>query len=138
MTTPDLNEIGEHRPDKYRGWLVFSHLPPDLQDAEDSTQAADHDRFAAVARRYPALTRTVLARPATPAERALLEHLGLELPDKLATHVSYPSPGIRHRSWPQLEIVDPPWTQAEMAMMTPTQEFMDAWKPLGPADEEGE
>jgi len=42
-------------------------------------------------------------RDATDAEYQLLEHLGYEdLPALLYTTVSYRSPGVRHRSWPQL------------------------------------
>ena len=77
-----------------RGILVFESLPDDLQRAEDSTAAADFDR-----RRFG---RT-LQRPATAAERTLLQHLGFELPDELITHVSYKSLSVRNRRWPQLE-----------------------------------
>ena len=41
----DNNEIGPQfdQPDP-RGWLVFAHLPPELQRREDATAAADRDR----------------------------------------------------------------------------------------------
>lgn len=78
-----------------RGWLVFdAPLPDDLQRAEDSTAAADYDR-----RRFG----RQIQRPATEAERTLLEHLGHVLPDDLTTVVSFKSTSCRHRSWPQLE-----------------------------------
>jgi hypothetical protein len=79
-----------------RGWLAFdAPLPDALQRAEDSTQAADFDH-----RRFG---RKIL-RPATAAERTLLQHLGYELPEHLTTAVSFKSTSCRHRSWPQLEI----------------------------------
>lgn len=113
-----------------RGVLVFDCLPADLQNAEDSTQAADFDR----ARRGPGgcyqeipkrgdtiaarddaqaagvlrlrwLSWMAFLRDATPAERELLGHLGHdELPEPLYTRVSFPTPGVRNRRWPQLEI----------------------------------
>lgn len=76
-----------------RGWLVFEWLPDDLQRAEDSTAAADFDRC-----RF-----STVQRPATDAERTLLDHLGHVLPDELTTHVSYVSGAVRNRRWPQLE-----------------------------------
>lgn len=142
-----------------RGVLVFESLPSDLRNAEDSTQAADHDRMrfgpsqlvyvelvvrhgVVFVRRaapptppgggipYPTgqlgglmpdtiearaaaggllrlawPSRDVFVRDATPAERALLAHLGHELPDLLYTRVSYPSPGVRNRTFlPTIEI----------------------------------
>jgi hypothetical protein len=77
-----------------RGWLVFDQLPDDLQKAEDSTAAADFDR-----RRFS----RGLQRPATAAERILLEHLGYQLPEELITHVTYKSTSVRNRTWPVLE-----------------------------------
>ncbi|MCQ4365832.1 hypothetical protein KQR54_32985 [Mycobacterium gordonae] len=112
-----------------RGWLVFEYLSDDLQRAEDATQAADHQRQQFSAFNLPAVwgtsdptelsaiqarARRVLSaaglstwrvnvRPATDAERTLLEHLGHELPDELFTAITYPSTGTRNRRWPQLE-----------------------------------
>ncbi|OBK56181.1 hypothetical protein A5656_19930 [Mycobacterium gordonae] len=113
-----------------RGWLVFEYLPADLQRAEDSTQAADHQRQQFSAFNLPAVwgtsdptelaaiqararrvltatgmsTRRVSVRPATTAERTLLGHLGYdELPDELFTAITYLSTGTRNRRWQQLE-----------------------------------
>jgi hypothetical protein len=85
------DQIGIHKPDKARGWLNFSSLPPDLQYAEDSTLGADKTR----GRRF--------SRAATSTERTLLTHLGYQLPDDLTTRVEWVTPGIRRRRWPQLE-----------------------------------
>jgi hypothetical protein len=78
-----------------RGWLVFHWLPSDLQAAEDATAAADKERSNFRARGYE--------RPATDAERQLLEHLGHQLPDNLVTFVRHRTRGVRERRWPQLE-----------------------------------
>ena len=78
-----------------RGRLVFEDLPSALQNAEDSTQAADKERTNPRGR--------VFERPATDTERALLDHLGYAVPDVLVTVVKWLTPGCRHRSWPQLE-----------------------------------
>lgn len=44
-----------------------------------------------------------LERPATPAERRLLETVGYSLPDgPLATRVRRLTPGARERTWPTL------------------------------------
>jgi hypothetical protein len=77
-----------------RGWLTFESLPDDLQRAEDSTAAADFDH-----RRFG----RVIQRPATAAERTLLEHLGYEVPTPLTTHVRYLTESVRNRRWPALE-----------------------------------
>ncbi|OBB48416.1 hypothetical protein [Mycobacterium sp. 852002-51961_SCH5331710] len=112
-----------------RGWLVFACLPDDLQRQEDSTAAADAERHRTgtykasgtwgtndpaelskvLARAHAVLKRAGLSpprtrpRPATATERALLAHLGYELPDELFTAVSFPAQGVRRRRWPQLE-----------------------------------
>lgn len=113
-----------------RGALVFESLPDDLRNAEDSTQAADFERhrqgvwrFAvalwgtdnpAELERLRRMSDRLLtaagvgwrsfARPATPTERALLGHIGYEdLPAELITVVSFPTAGVRRRTWPQLE-----------------------------------
>lgn len=130
MTAPgpyDPNEIGEHRPDNVRGWLVFSHLPKALQDAEDATQEADFRRARIIGSVAAPMVRGPVTRPATPTERILLEHLGLELPERLATWVSFPSAGVRRRTWPVLHITEPPWTSTELEAMTPSQESIDSW-----------
>ncbi|MBB2990253.1 hypothetical protein FHR72_001721 [Mycolicibacterium iranicum] len=41
-------------------------------------------------------------RPATPVERALLLHLGYEVPATLHTRVQWLSDGVRRRTWPQI------------------------------------
>jgi hypothetical protein len=101
------DQIGEQYPaDDPRGILTFSHLPADLQRAEDSTQAADIGRAArgdwwspvtwgvdTKAEAQAALKRAGevigdaatpgwgrFVRPATPTERLLLQHLGYALP----------------------------------------------------------
>lgn len=109
MTTPDnfdLTGIGEHRPDHRRGFLVFTHLPPEVQDAEDSTAYADLEN------RY---RRAVVHRDrdATAAERALLTHLGHSCPPGLQTRVRWVSNGVRNRSWPALKIAEDGTTDNE-------------------------
>jgi hypothetical protein len=78
-----------------RGWLVFHWLTSDLQAAEDATAYADKERSNFRARGFE--------RPATDAERALLEHLGHQLPDNLVTFVRHRTRGVRERRVPQLE-----------------------------------
>lgn len=89
------NGIGEHTPDPYRGVLCFSHLPDDLQRAEDATLAHDNIDCRNPARCYD--------RQATDAERTLLAHLGFDVPDELLTHVDRLTPSVRRRRWPALE-----------------------------------
>jgi hypothetical protein len=111
-----------------RGILTFESLPDDLQRAEDSTQAADRERryFSGdpaviwgtddpverqrlqraadrVIRDAGIDVYSAQARPATPAERLLLGHLGYELPTELFTIITWPSGAIRRRRWPQIE-----------------------------------
>jgi len=78
-----------------RGWLVFEWLPTDLQNAEDTTALADHARATEAG-------IGVFTRPATPTERALLKHLGFDLPNRLTTTVGFVTKGVRLRRWPQL------------------------------------
>jgi hypothetical protein len=78
-----------------RGVLVFHWLPDDLQNAEDSTAAADRERSNFQAHGFE--------RPATDAERTLLESLGYVLPAELKTFVRHHSRGVRYRGWPQLQ-----------------------------------
>lgn len=89
-----------------RGWLAFDGLlPTDLQRAEDSTAAADRDRYPMPGRAY--------VRPATAAEKILLTLLGYEVnlppanpgkePDELLTTVTFVTTGTRNRRWPQIE-----------------------------------
>src|SRR5262245_51418488 len=93
MTNP--NDIGEWRPDPWRGWLVFSYLPSDLQAGEDSAHELDYRN----ARTYA----TRQQRPATDVERTLLAHIGFDgLPTDLTTYVDFPAVGLWHRAWPQL------------------------------------
>ena len=108
MTSPD--GIGPQKPDDPRGWLVFDWLPADLQNAEDSTLAADRGEHPGLHRSVHfspptdfAYVRSRFTRPATATERVLLEHLGYDLPDDLTTRVHWISSGVRNRSWPQLQ-----------------------------------
>ncbi|MCZ0732215.1 hypothetical protein [Mycolicibacterium iranicum] len=102
--------IGAQRVGDRRGWLVFEHLPDDLQNAEDTTQAHDFTwRGNQLLREYdPARGHVVrfFNRPATLAERTLLTHLGHELPETLYTRVEYLTETLRQRRWPQLERED--------------------------------
>jgi hypothetical protein len=91
----DLTGIGAHRPCPARGVLVFDSLPPDVQDAEDSRQEADY-------RNRHWGSRVSTERPASATERALLAHLGYELPTTLHTRVQWLSDGVRRRTWPQI------------------------------------
>ncbi|KDF01933.1 hypothetical protein Y900_024140 [Mycolicibacterium aromaticivorans JS19b1 = JCM 16368] len=126
-----------------RGWLALRDLPAELQNTEDSTHAADSERYRCGVHGFAAalwgtddsaaLTRLrrfgdrllkvsgsswrAFARPATPAERVLLAHLGHAapsgadpvtiaddgLPAELITIVDWPTSGVRNRRWPQLE-----------------------------------
>lgn len=104
MTQPDTGVIGNQLPQPDpRGWLVFDQLPDELQRAEDSTLMADQDY--AEATRYSRSGRYV--RPATDAERTLLQHLGYQVPDKLRTHVEFATNHVRRRRWPALELQAP-------------------------------
>lgn len=101
------NDIGAQHPQPDpRGWLVFESLPADLQRAEDSTQHADYGRqnFGGIRRQFDRAARVWFwERPATDAERTLLEHLGYTLPDQLTTRVQFQTETLRTRRWPQLE-----------------------------------
>lgn len=78
-----------------RGWITFSGLGDELQRQLDQTQADDHQR-----RHWrPSVARV---RPTTPAERALLAHLGFAVPTNLTTTVRYVSGGIRRLEFPAL------------------------------------
>lgn len=89
-------EIGAHRSNDPRGWLVFESLPDALQAAEDSTQANDHHTM------WLAET-PIRTRPSTTAERQLLAHLGYTVTDDLLTRVEWLSNGVRNRRWLALE-----------------------------------
>lgn len=104
MTEFDTTGVGaQHDQPDPRGWLVFDYLPPDIQNAEDSTQNADYERYGVRQDAY-AISPLTWPRPATDAERALLEHLGYgPLPDDLITWVTYLTDGVRNRRWTQLE-----------------------------------
>jgi hypothetical protein len=97
--TATAEAIGEHRPDKARGWLVFASLPKALQNAEDSTQDADFTR----GREHWWSTFTL---DATDSERDLLVATGVTVPDTLQTKVSFPAAGVRRRRWPALPETD--------------------------------
>ena len=105
MTMSDnrIPGVGEqHRQPDPRGVLVFRGLTEGLQASEDATLAADNDR----AFNGPAFLQVfTFTRPATAAERLLLQHLGYgPLPADLATRVSYHTPGVRRRTWPAIGI----------------------------------
>ncbi|MGV0720560.1 hypothetical protein ABQF17_17945 [Mycolicibacterium elephantis] len=99
MTGPTLEGIGAQRPDDPRGWLVFEHLPPAIDNAECATQENDYTS--------QHWLHHIRERPATDAERLLLQHLGYVLPAELTTVVTYLTPTVRNRSWPQLEGQNP-------------------------------
>lgn len=92
MTTFTIEGIGDRISDRFRGWLVFTSLPTDLQHAEDSCHAADLS-----------VDRRCWERPATDAEKFLLAHLGFTVPDDLITHVDRVTGGIVRRRWLTLE-----------------------------------
>lgn len=74
-----------------RGLLAVQHrVHCPLLVAEDATQAADAERRSR-------------KRTATPTERLLLATLGHALPEDALTLVSWPTPGLRHRWWPDLQ-----------------------------------
>jgi hypothetical protein len=99
MTTTQTAGIGPHRPDKYRGLLVFDWLTPELDLAENATAEADRARYV----EHP-YTRT-WTRPATNAERELLSHLGhTAQPADLATTVTFHTDTVRGRTWPALGV----------------------------------
>lgn len=96
MADIDLSGIGAHRPCPARGVLVFDSLPPEVQNAEDSRQDADH-------RGRHWRSNVTTERPATATERALLAHAGYgPLPDVLHTRVQWLTDGVRRRTWPQI------------------------------------
>lgn len=81
--------------DDLRGWLTFRNLPKDLQRQLDQTQHADWE-----ARSWRSSVRRT--RPATEAERFLLDFLGFNLPPNLETTVKYISGSVRRLEWPAL------------------------------------
>ena len=83
-----------------RGILVFSFLPPALDNAENSTAAADFDRRRLKPRGF--------TRDASAAEVELLQFLGYQVPAGLQTVVMFKSKALRHRSWPALQEVSNP------------------------------
>ncbi|MCV7010357.1 hypothetical protein [Mycobacterium gordonae] len=91
-----MTGIGAQIPDPYRGWLCFTALPDELQQAEDATLAHDNQ----LESRSPG---QCFDRAATDAERTLLAHSGFDLPDDLLTHVDRLTASVRRRRWPQLE-----------------------------------
>ncbi|MBN7304339.1 hypothetical protein IUQ79_20800 [Mycobacteroides abscessus subsp. bolletii] len=100
-----IEGVGEQYQNDPRGWLTFSHLPDELQRAEDATQAADFVRWSDSQAHSRVYFGIPFDRPATATERVLLEYLGYQLPEALTTIVNYPASGggIRQRRWPALE-----------------------------------
>jgi len=100
----NLHGVGEQHPQPDpRGVLVFRGLTPELQASEDATQAADAERAKDLA--ATALGVVSFTRPSTAAEKALLAHLGYgPITDDLRTRVTYHSPGVRHRAFPQIGV----------------------------------
>lgn len=97
MTAPDLSGIEQLPQPDPRGVLALRYLPPDLENAENATQANDYT--------WRVVKPRGRLRPSTPAERILLEWLGhAPLPDNLQTLVTYPARGVRCRTWPALGI----------------------------------
>jgi hypothetical protein len=95
-------------PEDPRGWLTFSEpLPDDLQRAEDSTQHHDfcgcHPDWTSEFDDTVGAWVDFFTRPATDTEKTLLTELGYTIPEDLTTRVSFPSPLVRRRRWPQLE-----------------------------------
>ena len=86
MTGPSGIGAQLRQPDRLRGWLVFDHLPPDMQTAEDETRYADMRITSA------------RVRPATATELALLAHLGYD-----TSGVTQTVADGRYRFWPTLE-----------------------------------
>ncbi len=72
------------QPDRIRGWLVFDHLPADLQKAEDSTRFADAGALHTIGNPIGHVGGGITYRPSrlvrtvTGAELILLEHLGYD------------------------------------------------------------
>lgn len=103
MSGPDLSGVEQLPQPDPRGILALRYLPDDLQRQEDSTAAADRDRWlngGLGLKRH----RFGFTRDATPAERLLLQHLGFDdLPDDLTTRVTYQTSSVRNRRWPTLE-----------------------------------
>jgi hypothetical protein len=93
----DLSDIEQLPQPDVRGVLALRYLPPDIENAENATQANDYTWRVAKPRGR--------LRPSTPSERLLLEHLGHgPLPADLETLVTYPTRGVRRRTWPSLGI----------------------------------
>lgn len=92
------------QPDRIRGWLVFDHLPDDLQKAEDSTRFADAGALHTIGNPIGHVGGGITYRPnrlvrtVTGTELILLEHLGYDTAKVTQTVVRG-----RHRSWPCLE-----------------------------------
>lgn len=108
MTAPDLSGVEQLPQPDPRGWLALRYLPPEIQNLEDSTAAADQQRWLAGPRRLGFVPhRFGFTRGATPAERILLQHLGYTLPASLDTVVTYKTKSVRNRRWPALEGSNP-------------------------------
>lgn len=86
-------------PNHPEGILAIDHSPTlcALRTFEDATKAADADRY-----------WTAFRRPATPTELVLLAAVGYAVPATgTDTVVSYLSPGVRRRGWPDLPATAP-------------------------------
>ncbi|MDV8000758.1 hypothetical protein [Rhodococcus sp. IEGM 1408] len=110
-TLPPRHDDGDPR-----GVLCFqAPLPRELQNAEDSTQAADRERTYGLGTRF--------TRPATTTEVELLTALGFvdyrgEPPTaETMTTVSWVTTGVRRRTWPGLSVPEP--TPAPPAIIIP-------------------
>ena len=102
MSDHTIDGVGpqKRQPDP-RGVLVFDWLTPELQACEDATQCNDFDRLDQQQCQFGSAW---FRRASTPAERALLRHLGFEVPDDLKTLVAFPASGVRNRSFPELGV----------------------------------
>ena len=95
LTDVDMTSAEHLGFDDLRGWITFRGLDAELQRQLDQTQNADHE-----ARHWrPSVHRT---RPATDAEKYLLDWLGFNVPTNLTARVRYISGGVRCVDFPQL------------------------------------
>lgn len=91
----DMTDVEHLGFDDLRGWITFRYLPDELQRQIDQTQAHDWE-----ARSWrPSVHRD---RPATEAEKLLLEHLGFVVPANLTARVRYISGSVRRVDFPAL------------------------------------
>ena len=96
MTATCPTCAGAQMIDHPAGWLAWRHTNTcTIRDAEDARQVADHDGLG---------SDYTFTRPATEAERVLLQVLGHAVPDTLGTVVTYLTPGVHRRTWPVLDV----------------------------------